>query len=223
LPGAHQAPGSRQSLLTDLNLKLHLTNSSSSSSSIGLRGHPPGGGPQPCWTAGLRQLDSQPENAQDLQLAVANILQQLVHSERNQQILCEAGLHSNPLPALQPGPGEFLRLGNPLNCGAWDKKLLRQYRVHKPSSLSYDAEMRNSMTMSMEGCFGPDSVFTAAGEDNGQYRISRSLVRSAEGSTVPLTRVKCLVSMTTPHDIRLHGSAVTPAFVEFDTSLEGFG
>ena len=76
--------------------------------------------------------------------------------------------------------------------------------------------------MSMEG-FGPDSVFSTLAEDNGQYRISRSLVRSAEGSTVPLTRVKCLVSMTTPHDIRLHGSAVTPAFVEFDASLEGFG
>lgn len=74
----------------------------------------------------------------------------------------------------------------------------------------------------MEG-FGPDSVFTTPAEDNGQYRISRSLVRSPEGSTVPLTRVKCLVSMTTPHDIRLNGSAVTPAFVEFDNSLEGFG
>lgn len=78
------------------------------------------------------------------------------------------------------------------------------------------------MTMSTEG-FGPDSVFTTPAEDNGQYRISRSLVRSAEDSTVPLTRVKCLVSMTTPHDIRLHGSAITPACVEFDTSLEGFG
>ena len=77
------------------------------------------------------------------------------------------------------------------------------------------------MTLSTEG-LGPDCVFGGA-EDNGQYRISRSLVRSPEGSTVPLTRVKCLVSMTTPHDIRLHGSSVTPAFVEFDTSLEGFG
>uniref|UniRef100_A0A8C9S430 WD repeat and FYVE domain containing 3 n=1 Tax=Scleropages formosus TaxID=113540 RepID=A0A8C9S430_SCLFO len=193
--------------------------------------------------------DTQPEHALDLQLAVANLLQLLVHSERNQQVLCEAGLHSRLLQrcgcalgdeehplhpplqrmferlasqALQPmALREFLRLGNPLNCGAWDKKLLKQYRVHKPSSLSYEAEMRNSMTMSMEG-FGPDSVF-AVSEDNSQYRISRSLVRSAEGSTVPLTRVKCLVSMTTPHDIRLHGSSVTPAFVEFDTSLEGFG
>ncbi|XP_035514187.1 WD repeat and FYVE domain-containing protein 3 [Morone saxatilis] len=237
--------------LTDL--KLHLANpshpTSSSSSSDMVVIHP---------GAVLAMLDllpsitsdSQPEHALDLQLAVANILQLLVNSERNQQVLCEACLHQRLLQrcsqalgdedhplhpplqrmferlasqALQPmALREFLRLGNPLNCGAWDKKLLKQYRVHKPSSLSYDAEMRNSMTMSMEG-FGPDSVFATPAEDNGQYRISRSLVRSAEGSTVPLTRVKCLVSMTTPHDIRLHGSAVTPAFVEFDTSLEGFG
>lgn len=88
--------------------------------------------------------------------------------------------------------------------------------------MSVSRHFTDSMTMSTEG-FGPDSVFATPAEDNGQYRISRSLVRSAEGSTVPLTRVKCLVSMTTPHDIRLHGSAVTPAFVEFDTSLEGFG
>lgn len=43
---------------------------------------------------------------------------------------------------------EFLRLGNPLNCGAWDKKLLKQYRVHKPSSLGYDAEMRSKLIKS---------------------------------------------------------------------------
>lgn len=77
-----------------------------------------------------------------------------------------------------------------------------------------------SMVTSLEG-LGSDNVFSLH-EDN-HYRISKSLVKSAEGSTVPLTRVKCLVSMTTPHDIRLHGSSVTPAFVEFDTSLEGFG
>uniref|UniRef100_A0A8K9UQS2 WD repeat and FYVE domain containing 3 n=1 Tax=Oncorhynchus mykiss TaxID=8022 RepID=A0A8K9UQS2_ONCMY len=234
--------------LTDLNMKLQLANSSSSSDSVVIH---PGAGLAMLDLLASVSSDSQPEHALDLQLAVANILQLLVHSERNQQILCEAGLHSRLLQrcslalgdeehplhpplqrmferlasqALQPmALREFLRLGNPLNCGAWDKKLLKQYRVHKPSSLSYDAEMRNSMTISMEGCFGPDTVFPAAGEDNSQYRISRSLVRSAEGSTVPLTRVKCLVSMTTPHDIRLHGSAVTPAFVEFDTSLEGFG
>nr|XP_030702894.1 WD repeat and FYVE domain-containing protein 3 isoform X7 [Globicephala melas] len=191
---------------------------------------------------------TQPEHALDLQLAVANILQSLVHTERNQQVMCEAGLHARLLQrcsaaladedhslhpplqrmferlasqALEPMVlREFLRLASPLNCGAWDKKLLKQYRVHKPSSLSYEPEMRSSMITSMEG-LGSDSVFSLH-EDN-HYRISKSLVKSAEGSTVPLTRVKCLVSMTTPHDIRLHGSSVTPTFVEFDTSLEGFG
>ncbi|XP_068949120.1 WD repeat and FYVE domain-containing protein 3 isoform X1 [Petaurus breviceps papuanus] len=191
---------------------------------------------------------SQPEHALDLQLAVANILQSLVHTERNQQVMCEAGLHARLLQrcsaaladedhslhpplqrmferlasqALEPIVlREFLRLANPLNCGAWDKKLLKQYRIHKPSSLSYEPEMRGSMITSVEGLVS-DNVFSLH-EDN-HYRISKSLVKSAEGSTVPLTRVKCLVSMTTPHDIRLHGSSVTPAFVEFDTSLEGFG
>ncbi|XP_039701567.1 WD repeat and FYVE domain-containing protein 3 isoform X1 [Pteropus medius] len=191
---------------------------------------------------------TQPEHALDLQLAVANILQSLVHTERNQQVMCEASLHARLLQrcsaaladedhslhpplqrmferlasqALEPMVlREFLRLASPLNCGAWDKKLLKQYRVHKPSSLSYEPEMRSSMITSMEG-LGSDNVFSLH-EDN-HYRISKSLVKSAEGSTVPLTRVKCLVSMTTPHDIRLHGSSVTPAFVEFDTSLEGFG
>lgn len=33
-----------------------------------------------------------PQNALELQLAVANVLQALVHTERNQQVLCEAGL-----------------------------------------------------------------------------------------------------------------------------------
>lgn len=40
---------------------------------------------------------------------------------------------------------------------------------------------------------------------------------------VPLTRVKTLVSMTTPRDFRLHGTAITPPFVEFDMTAEGFG
>ncbi|XP_035247122.1 WD repeat and FYVE domain-containing protein 3 isoform X4 [Anguilla anguilla] len=228
-------------------LKVHVANPSQhSSDSVVIH---PGAGLAMLDLLASVSSDSQPEHALDLQLAVASMLQLLVHSERNQQIMCEAGLHSRLLQrcssalgdedhplhpplqrmferlasqALQPmALREFLRLGNPLNCGAWDKKLLKQYRVHKPSSLSYEAEMRNSMTMSTEG-FGPDSVF-AVSEDNSQYRISRSLVRTAEGSTVPLTRVKCLVSMTTPHDIRLHGSSVTPAFVEFDASMEGFG
>lgn len=59
---------------------------------------------------------------------------------------------------------EFLRLASPLNCGAWDKKLLKQYRVHKPSSLSFEPDMRSSVVTSLEG-LGSDSVFSSH-EDN---------------------------------------------------------
>lgn len=42
------------------------------------------------------------------------------------------------------------------------------------------------------------------------------------GGPVPLTRIKTLVSMTTPKDFRAHGSCTLPPFVEFDMSAEGF-
>lgn len=43
-----------------------------------------------------------------------------------------------------------------------------------------------------------------------------------DGGPVPLTRVKTLVSMTTPRDCRPHGTSIMPPFVEFDMSYEGF-
>lgn len=43
------------------------------------------------------------------------------------------------------------------------------------------------------------------------------------GGPVPLTRIKTLVSMTTPRDFRAHGSCTLPPFVEMDMSAEGFG
>ena len=47
--------------------------------------------------------------------------------------------------------------------------------------------------------------------------------QSFGGGAVPLTRVKCMVSMTTPKDARAHGSSDCPSFVEFDMNLDGFG
>jgi hypothetical protein len=44
-----------------------------------------------------------------------------------------------------------------------------------------------------------------------------------EDKPVPLTRVKCLVSMTTPRDARAHGVSYCPSFVEFDMGVDGFG
>ena len=43
------------------------------------------------------------------------------------------------------------------------------------------------------------------------------------GGPVPLSRIKCLVSMTTPRDMHLCGTTSLPGFVEFNMSLDGFG
>lgn len=49
------------------------------------------------------------------------------------------------------------------------------------------------------------------------------LTAGNEGGPVPLSRVKTLVSMMTPKDFRLAGVNISPPFVEFDMSVEGFG
>ena len=59
------------------------------------------------------------------------------------------------------------------------------------------------------------------GDKRANNDINKKL--KSNGGAVPLTRVKCLVSMTTPRDVRLHGASITPAFVEFDMTSEGFG
>lgn len=46
--------------------------------------------------------------------------------------------------------------------------------------------------------------------------------KTPRGGPVPLTRIKTLVSMTTPKDFRAHGSCTLPPFVELDMSAEGF-
>ncbi|KAG1679752.1 WD repeat and FYVE domain-containing protein 3 [Nymphon striatum] len=149
-----------------------------------------------------------------LQCYTSEMLKSLVRSERNQQVMCEAGLptelltccslaledENHPLhppiqymferlaaQTLQPKDLRcFLRLGTPLCC--------------KPIT-------------------GPiDDVSTS------EIMITQPTSQLKQGGgAVPLTRVKTLVSMTTPRDFRLHGTAITPPFVEFDMSAEGFG
>ncbi|XP_073949629.1 WD repeat and FYVE domain containing 3 bchs isoform X5 [Choristoneura fumiferana] len=137
-------------------------------------------------------------HARALRDYLAHVLKSLVRSERNQQVMCGAGLagavlrvcgaalraerHALHAPAmymlerlaahaLRPSDlREFLRMGNPLNCVAPEPG-----QVCKP------------------------------------------------GGPVPLTRIKTLVSMTTPRDYRSQNSCTLPPFVEFDMSAEGFG
>ena len=43
------------------------------------------------------------------------------------------------------------------------------------------------------------------------------------GNIVPLTRIKTIVSMTTPRDVQMQNNSILPPFIELDMSSEGFG
>ncbi|XP_069124433.1 WD repeat and FYVE domain-containing protein 3-like isoform X2 [Argopecten irradians] len=165
-----------------------------------------------------------------LKLYTAKLLRALLHTERNQQIMCENSfphellshgyvaladelhpLHSilramfERLAAQSLTPRDlrdFSRLGSPLNCQPVD-------------------EMFDGPTQKTSNHNWPLSRAPSIEERRTPVEIVKHL--QTAGGVVPLTRVKCLVSMTTPKDARMHGLAVTPAFVEFDMSAEGFG
>ncbi|XP_046392591.1 WD repeat and FYVE domain-containing protein 3 isoform X2 [Ischnura elegans] len=172
------------------------------------------------------QNTEQRQQALTLQVCAAEVLKSLVRSERNQQVMCEAGLpwellcvgrtaledETHPLhpplqymlerlaaQTLEPRDlREFLRLGNPL----------RSASLEDPESNSREVSHRTPHLSFPSNRHSPCSL--------------------GGGGPVPLTRVKTLVSMTTPRDFRLlHGGASTgailPPFVEFDMSAEGFG
>ena len=98
---------------------------------------------------------------------------------------------------------DFLRLSSPLCCSVENEDEDLQHRnVSGPTYALMDKP-------------------SALNDKKAGTDIKKKLCTN--GGAVPLTRVKCLVSMTTPRDVRLHGASITPAFVEFDMSAEGFG
>ncbi|XP_055601256.1 WD repeat and FYVE domain-containing protein 3 [Uranotaenia lowii] len=127
-----------------------------------------------------------------LQYYLAEILKSLVRSERNQQIMCEAGM-----------AGVLLRV-----CRA--ALIEEQHLLHLP--LQYIFERLAVQAILPK-----------------EFREFLRLGFAIEGTeadkhmAIPLTRIKTLVSMTTPRDFRAHGSYTLPPFVELDMNAEGFG
>ena len=82
---------------------------------------------------------------------------------------------------------------------------------------SYPASSQGDLSDSGLCCDGglvrPDTLATTDSE----------IATREGGGPVPLSRIKCLVSMTTPRDMHRFGTTSLPGFVEFNMSLDGFG
>lgn len=135
---------------------------------------------------------------QCLQLYLAEVIKSLVRSERNQQIMCESGL-----------AGHLLKIG---------KTVLSEEKnvLHVP--LQYILERLAAQALKPTEL---RDFFRLAKPLQCEDLVMGEIYKV--GNPVPLTRIKTLVSMTTPRDFRAHGSCTLPPFVEFDMTAEGFG
>lgn len=133
-----------------------------------------------------------------LQCYLAEVIKSLVRSERNQQIMCEAGMAGHLLALCRRALSEER---DPLHAAL-------QYVLERLAAQALQpTELREFLRLGAPLCC----------ESPNLVRPYRS------GGPVPLTRIKTLVSMTTPRDFRAHGSCTLPPFVEMDMAAEGFG
>lgn len=140
----------------------------------------------------------EPVKGLNLQEYLSDVIKSLVRSERNQQIMCEAGL-----------AGELLKI-----C----KRALSEETNSLHVSLQYVLERLAAQALQ------PTELREFLRLGSPLCCESPNLVKAYKsGGPVPLTRIKTLVSMTTPRDFRAHGSCTLPPFVEMDMSAEGFG
>ncbi|KAG7173359.1 WD repeat and FYVE domain-containing protein 3-like [Homarus americanus] len=147
------------------------------------------------------QHPTSPKLACLLQLYTAHLIKSLVRTERNQQLMCEVGLAGDLLSRCSKAlVNEKHPLHPPLQ---YIFERLAAQAIH-PRDLRIFIRLGNPLN-----CLNLDDVYIAAGH-------------STYNGPVPLTRIKTLVSMTTPRDFRV-GTLVYPSFIEFDMSAEGFG
>lgn len=119
-----------------------------------------------------------------------------MRSERNQQVMCDSGF-----------VGYLLAIGStPLQNENHPLHNSLQYMLERLAAQALEpTDLRQLLRLG-----NPLSCLPLGSTDVG-------------GGPVPLTRIKTLVSMTTPKDFRAQSSYTLPPFVEFDMSAEGFG
>ena len=149
--------------------------------------------------------EENPEASKSLQLLVTDIIQSLTHSERNVQILCDAGFPSEILKyASSVLNNESRHLHGPLLTVL--EQLVRQ--ALEPKDLRAFLRMGDPLNCLLPELSDPKTVHS-------------------NGAPLPLFRLKSLVSMSTPKDGGRSGNQGValspPPFVEFDMQPEGFG
>jgi hypothetical protein len=137
-----------------------------------------------------------------LQSYMSEVIQSLLRTEKNQQIMCDVDLLSNILSLCKPSLEDDSHV---LHCPF--QYLLERLAAQKlePTDLRTFLRLGNPLA-----CL------------NYEERQAAAAGKSA-GGFLPLTRIKTIVSMTTPRDLHIQNNSILPPFIEMDMSPEGFG
>ena len=134
-----------------------------------------------------------------LQAFVSELLQNLLRTEKNQQVMCDVDFLSHILLVAKAA---LENDSHPLHSPF-------QYLLERLSAQKLKAsDLRTFLRLGNPLATQDSDDKTTSASDENQF--------------VPLTRIKTIVSMTTPRDIHQYNS-ILPPFVEFDMGPEGFG
>ncbi|XP_062943018.1 WD repeat- and FYVE domain-containing protein 4 [Cynocephalus volans] len=185
-----------------------------------------------------------PQLSQEIQCSLASHIQSLVKSEKNRQLMCEAGMlralmsscHRALATGCSPLHSSLIRIFEKLASQAIEPDLLRQFLgLGIPPPLSAATKILNSSRVhgGNPGCSGPQTAapgsaegpLGAAPDANPCPGVAQAL-RPSEASQDPTTALQTvlsLISMTSPRNPQPQKAALAPSFVEFDMSVEGYG
>ncbi|XP_012889184.1 PREDICTED: WD repeat- and FYVE domain-containing protein 4 isoform X1 [Dipodomys ordii] len=176
--------------------------------------------------------EDHPQLSQEIQCSMASYLQSLVKSEKNRQVMCEAGMlralmtscrkslstSSSPLHSL------LIRIFEKLASQAIEPDMLRQFLglgIHLPlpaatKILSSPQGHRGSQAADPGKAEGPADTSPCPG-------VELRSPGACQDSTTALQTAMSLISMTSPRNLQSQRATLAPSFVEFDMSVEGYG
>ncbi|XP_072662463.1 WD repeat- and FYVE domain-containing protein 4 isoform X2 [Canis lupus baileyi] len=185
-----------------------------------------------------------PQLSQEIQCSMASHIQSLVKSEKNRQVMCEAGmlrtLVASCRRALTASPSPLnlglIRIFEKLASQAIEPDVLRQFlglgMPPLPSAavnilhLSFvnrgDSGGSGSQAIAAGTAEGPTGTVLDAGPCSAVTQTIRPSGTS-QGSATALQTSMSLISMTSPRNLQPQRAALAPSFVEFDMSVEGYG
>ncbi|KAB0349750.1 hypothetical protein FD754_014607 [Muntiacus muntjak] len=193
-----------------------------------------------------------PQLSREIQCSMAGHIQSLVKSEKNRQVMCEAGMlrtlmtscHKALTTSSSPLHSGLIRIFEKLASQAIEPDVLRQFLglgIASPPSAATKKLSSSHVHGGDSGCpalllvvtLGSQAVMPVPAEgsavapkDASPHSASTQALRPmgpSQSSTITLQTALSLISMTSPRNLQPQRAALAPSFVEFDMSVEGYG